>query len=94
MLPLSPALPVRRHVRARLLGRVRRFFLTLIPCRRKNRQIDTRLGAAPAGPSAAQISSSVRSGCASSNARMRGPYASVAPERRSPPIGPAVTLPV
>ena len=48
---LPPALTPRRHVRTRLFGCVR-LFLTLIPRRRKNRQIDIRLGGASAGPSA------------------------------------------
>ena len=42
-----------------------------------------------AGPGAAQISSGVRSGCPSSNARMRGPSASVKAECRSPAISDA-----
>jgi len=86
-LALPPSLPGGGDVRAGLLGGVRGFFLKLMPCRSKNRQIVEIAAGNPRSPSRARISSSVRSGVSATSCKSHSRCRSIAAERRSPPCG-------
>jgi hypothetical protein len=87
-LVVEPGLPPPQNVRPALLRGMRRLFLSVRPCRRKNRQRVPMPTATPCSDRSALISDSVMSGLVSTRDRMTAACASMRCERRSPPSGP------